>query len=208
VNFMMSERTDPPEDLIGGGVVVAVVGPSGAGKDSVMNHARERLGDLAKDVSFVRRVITREANRNTEDHDSVDEEKFQRMVAEGAFAAHWFANGLSYGLPVSMDRFVEGGGIVVANVSRAAIVQLRQRYAYVLPVVITAPADVLAERLRKRGREGTEAIAERLKRAEASELAVEGEITIVNDGSLDEASEKFIAALRKARAWSDVADSV
>jgi len=208
VNFMMSERTDPPEDLIGGGVVVAVVGPSGAGKDSVMNHARERLGDLAKDVSFVRRVITREANRNTEDHDSVDEEKFQRMVAEGAFAAHWFANGLSYGLPVSMDRFVEGGGIVVANVSRAAIVQLRQRYAYVLPVVITAPADVLAERLRKRGREGTEAIAERLKRAEASELAVEGEMTIVNDGTLDEASEKFIAALRKARAWSDVADSL
>jgi len=208
VSIIVSERTNPPEKLIGGGVVVAVVGPSGAGKDSVMNHARERLGELAKDVSFVRRVITRLPDGATEDHDSVDEATFLRLVVEGAFASHWFANGLHYGLPASMDGSIRTGNVAVANVSRAAIAQLRERYAYVLPIVITAPAEILAGRLRNRGREGAEAIAERLKRAEARELAVEGEVTIVNDGTLAEASEKFVAALRKARAWSDVADSV
>jgi len=204
----ISGRTEPSKELIGRGLVVAVVGPSGAGKDSVMNHARKRLGDLGKDVVFIRRVITRLPDGTTEVHDSVDEATFQRMVVEGAFAAHWNANGLCYGLPVSMDRIVEGGGVAVANVSRAAVTQLVSRYANVLPVVITAPADVLAKRLHSRGREASEAITARLKRAEARELALEGALTIVNDGTLDEASEKFIAALRKARAWSDVADSL
>lgn len=203
----VAERSDPPEGQSGRGVVVAVVGPSGAGKDSVMNHARERLGDLGRDVFFVRRVITRPADGTTEDHDSVDEALFRQMVADGAFAAHWSANGLHYGLPAAMDLIVANGGIAVANVSRAAIAQLRQRYAHVLVLVITAPAEVLAERLRRRGREGSEAIAQRLKRAEAGALIVDCAMTIVNDGSLDEASGAFIAALRKARAWSAAADS-
>jgi len=208
VSSKVSERTDPPEELIGSGVVVAVVGPSGAGKDSVMNHARERLGALASEVSFIRRIITRPMDGNTEDHDSVDAAAFERLIAEDAFAAYWSANGLRYGLPASVDTIVRAGGVVVANVSRAVIPALRDRYAHVLPVVITAPAHILAQRLETRGRESREEVAARLERADAQELAVEGAVTIVNDGDLADASEKFLTILRKAAAWSDVGDTV
>lgn len=132
------------EKLIGSGVVVAVVGPSGAGKDPVMNFARGRLGALADEVIFMRRVITRPTDGDTEDHDGVDEETFNRLKDEGAFAASWRANGLSYGLRANMDDTVRAGGVVVANVSRAAIPALRERYAHVLPVIVTAPAAVLS----------------------------------------------------------------
>lgn len=208
MNSRGAERSNPLEELIGSGVVVAVVGPSGAGKDSVMNHARERLGSLVSEVTFIRRIITRPPNEDMEDHDSVDDLSFERMIADHAFAVHWSANGLHYGLPVSMDRMVRAGGVVVANVSRAVIPALRGRYAHILPVIITAPSHVLAERLVARGRENCEEIISRLGRADAQELAVEGAVTISNDSDLANASEKFLAVLRKAAAWSDVGDTV
>ena len=196
------------ENLIGNGVVVAVVGPSGAGKDSVMNYARERMGKLASDVTFMRRVITRPDDGDTEDHDSVDEQSFAKMAANGEFAAYWRANGLSYGLRTSMDDVVRAGGVVVANVSRTAIPALKDRYAHVLPVVVTAPAAILAERLKARGRESHDEVLSRLERAEARELAVDDAVTIVNGGELAVAGEAFLATLRKASAWSDVSETV
>ena len=52
------------------GVFVAVVGPSGAGKDTLIAHVRERLGD-GEHVEFARRVITRTSDGATEDHDTL-----------------------------------------------------------------------------------------------------------------------------------------
>lgn len=202
------ERTDPPEELIGSGVLVAVAGPSGAGKDSVINYARERLVGRAEEVTFVRRSITRAVDLGAEDYEALDEETFERQRAEDAFAAYWHANGLTYGLPISMDKVLLGGGVVVANVSRAIIPGLRERYAHVLPVIITAPAVVLAERLKVRGRESGAEVVSRLERAEASQLVVDGAVVILNDGDLAIAGEKFLLALRKAAAWSDVGDTV
>src|SRR5690606_33244326 len=79
------------------GVFVAVVGPSGAGKDTVMGIARRRLADEPR-VHFVRRVITRPADTN-EDHEPLTAHEFAIRVAGGAVALHWCAHGLSYGLP-------------------------------------------------------------------------------------------------------------
>ena len=208
MNMKVAERTEPQEELIGNGVLVAVAGPSGAGKDSVINYARERLGAMREEITFVRRSITRAADRGTEDYEALDEETFERQRAEGAFAACWKANGLSEGLPISMDKALLAGGVVVANVSRAVMPGLRERYAHVLLVIITAPAAVLAERLKARGRESGVEVASRLERADASELAVDGAVVILNDGDLAEAGEKFLLVLRKAAAWSDVGDTI
>jgi len=190
------------------GVVVAVVGPSGGGKDSVMRYAKERLGSLEADIIFARRVITRPMEPGGEEHDTLDEAGFERRKAAGGFALSWCANGLSYGLPASVDEAMRQGKVVVANGSRAVIPEIRARYVHVLPVVITAPREVLAERLSSRGRETREEVLARLARGTASELAVTDGHVIDNSGPLEVAGERFLETLRKAAAWSDVCDMV
>lgn len=190
------------------GVFVAVVGPSGGGKDSVINYARKRLGKHAGDIVFARRVITRPMEPSSEAHDTVDEAEFERQRAAGRFALSWRANGLCYGLPVSLDEEMQVGRVVVANGSRSVIPELRERYAHVLPVVITAPPELLAQRLARRGRETEDEILARLSRGTASELAVRDALVIDNSGPLEEAGERFLEALRKAAAWSDICDMV
>ncbi|MGO7947103.1 phosphonate metabolism protein/1,5-bisphosphokinase (PRPP-forming) PhnN, partial [Rhizobium ruizarguesonis] len=55
--------------------MVVVVGPSGAGKDTLMNLAARRFKGR-DDVHFVRRVITRQRDAGGEDHLSVSLQGF------------------------------------------------------------------------------------------------------------------------------------
>lgn len=190
------------------GIFVAIAGPSGAGKDSVMDYARARLGPHAADIVFVRRIITRPMEPGSEVHDTLDFEGFVDAEAEGRFAASWRANGLAYGIPAEADDIVRSGRVVVANVSRGSMDALRGRYHHFLPVIVTAPSAILAERLSARGRESHEEVLARLERAEDRALQVDGAVVIDNCGRLEEAGEKFLQVLRKAAAWSDVCDMV
>ncbi|MDP3898335.1 MAG: phosphonate metabolism protein/1,5-bisphosphokinase (PRPP-forming) PhnN, partial [Mesorhizobium sp.] len=132
-----------PERL-GPGVFVAVMGPSGSGKDTLIAYARERLDPQM--VVFARRVITRPCDGATEDHDTLSEAEFAAADAAGAFALSWPAHGLSYGLPASVDDAVAGGRAVVANVSRGVLPALRGRYGRVVAVHVTAAPEILAAR--------------------------------------------------------------
>ena len=189
------------------GVFVAVTGPSGSGKDTLIAYARERLGP-GDDVLFARRVITRTANPAAEDHDVMDAVAFAAAEAAGALALSWQANGLSYGLPLGTDDAMRDGRVVVANLSRAAVADLRARYANCMVVSISAPADILASRLAARGRENEAEIRARLERG-ARRLAVDDRaVTIDNDGTIEMAGEHFLAIVRKAIAYAAVSETV
>ena len=92
---------DETEGGSSAGALVLVVGPSGAGKDTLIAAARTALAGDGRFV-FPRRIITRSASR-WEDHDTLDEAQFSAALAAGQFAAHWRAHGLYYALPVSID---------------------------------------------------------------------------------------------------------
>ncbi|EKF20122.1 phosphonate metabolism protein/1,5-bisphosphokinase (PRPP-forming) PhnN [Nitratireductor pacificus] len=203
------ERVIDEQDFpIRHGVFVAVAGPSGAGKDSVMDYARQRLGPQDSDVVFVRRAITRPMDGAGEVHDCPTDAEFEAARARGAFAVSWEANGLKYALPARVDDVVRAGHVAVANVSRAVIPALRERYGNVIAVIVTAERAVLAERLSRRGRETREEVLDRLQRAHARELVVADALVIDNSGPLEEAGERFQDVLRRAVAWSAVSDSV
>ncbi len=97
------------------GVFVAVVGPSGAGKDTLIDYARARFADESR-LEFVRRVITRPSDVASEDHDTLADAAFVEAQADGAFAVSWEAHGLRYGLPVDVDWSVASGHVAVAGV--------------------------------------------------------------------------------------------
>jgi ribose 1,5-bisphosphokinase len=179
----MSEALTLPETTagaIGPGKLVLVVGPSGAGKDTLLGLARAACADDAN-IVFVRRVVTR-GSSSAEDNEQMSSAAFRDAQARGAFAIHWEAHGHAYGLPRSIEDDIRAGRTVVANVSRTVIPALRQAYANVLVVSITAPAEVLATRLamRQRGSDGN--IAERLARAVED---AEPDATIVNVSSAE-----------------------
>jgi ribose 1,5-bisphosphokinase len=189
------------------GVFVAIVGPSGAGKDTVIAYARDRFAGN-QSVDFVRRVITRPSDSASEDHDTLADAAFEEAERAGAFAVSWSAHGLRYGLPARLDETIGAGHVAVANVSRGAIALLKARYANVIVVEITASADTLAQRLAARGRESRGEVLARLARSNELGGSTAGAIAIDNSGQREEAGERFVAVLRKAIAVSDVAGTV
>ena len=87
--------------LIGPGRLVLVVGPSGAGKDTLIARARAACRDDAT-VVFPRRIVTRPAS-TFEDNEVMAQQVFEQAAAKGAFAFWWSAHGHSYGIPLSVD---------------------------------------------------------------------------------------------------------
>ena len=136
---------------IGPGRLILVVGPSGAGKDTLLGLARAACTD-DPGIIFSRRVITRQASAS-EDNEEVSAGTFQEALARNEYAMHWEAHGHCYALSRAIDDDIRAGNTVVANVSRTVIAAMRRAYANVLVVSITAPPNVLAERLALRSRE-------------------------------------------------------
>ncbi|EEQ95717.1 phosphonate metabolism protein/1,5-bisphosphokinase (PRPP-forming) PhnN [Brucella intermedia LMG 3301] len=178
------------------GCFVAVVGPSGAGKDTIMDAARVALAGDTR-FHFVRRIITRPQMPGTEDHDSLDEAAFAKSAGEGAFSLHWQAHGLSYGLPKTLEDEIADGTVVIANVSRRVLGDVRRLYPSRSVVVITARPEVLAERLASRGRESREEIVARLAREVSFDDAAGDVVTIDNSGEVGLSTKAFLRHLEE-----------
>ncbi|MGF1501137.1 MAG: phosphonate metabolism protein/1,5-bisphosphokinase (PRPP-forming) PhnN [Paracoccaceae bacterium] len=173
------------------GTLFLVVGPSGVGKDTLIDRARATRPDLVA----LRRVVTRPADAGGEAIDSVDEETFRTMEAAGAFALAWRAHGLAYGVPYAAAEALAAGRDVIANVSRGVVHQAQAVFDPVRVIVVTAAPEVRAARLAARGRESAEEIRARLSR-EAPPMPSEGVTVVRNDGTLEEAVAAFLAALQ------------
>jgi ribose 1,5-bisphosphokinase len=164
------------------GRLIAVVGPSGVGKDSVM------AGMARRDLRLVlaRRVITRPADAGGEAFEAVSEETFLTRRAAGDFALSWGAHGLHYGIPIGIEDDLRCGRDVLVNLSRNVLVRAKELFPRLDVLHLTAAPEILAARLAARGREDTADIAERLDRAAA--LLPEGisALRIDNSGALEQ----------------------
>lgn len=178
-------------DLIGPGRLILVVGPSGAGKDTLIGLARAACAEDGR-VAFPRRVVTREASVH-EDNEAVSQTRFGQMLARGDFAFQWEAHGLRYGLPQSIVDDIRAGRAVVANVSRTIIESARRSYANVTVVSVTAPADVLAERLAARARSSDGRLDDRLRR---TIVTAEPDIVISNVGRAEDHAAELLRLIR------------
>ncbi|WP_144299788.1 phosphonate metabolism protein/1,5-bisphosphokinase (PRPP-forming) PhnN [Elioraea rosea] len=179
------------------GLLALVFGPSGAGKDSVLDAAARMLPAGSR-IVFARRAITRPEAAVGEAHEAITWPEFAARRAAGSFLLSWEANGHGYGIPAQYARMLDAGMIVVASVSRTVLGEAARLRWPVLPIRITAPAPILAERLARRGREDAAAIADRLARASLAEPALGLAVhEIVNDGTLEEAAARFLALVQR-----------
>jgi ribose 1,5-bisphosphokinase len=172
------------------GCLVLVVGPSGAGKDTLIRLAREALADDPRYV-FPRRLVTRPPSAD-EDNDQIDEAAFAEGCAAGRFTLSWRAHGLGYALPEAAGRLAADGHVVVCNVSRRIVAEARAGGRAVSVVEITAPPEILAQRLAARGRPEDGDLAARLAR----EAEVEPDVRILNTGAPEAGAARLVAHLR------------
>lgn len=177
------------------GRLIYLVGPSGSGKDSLIDASRERLA--AAGVQIARRVITRSAEAKGEAAHGVTSEQFEALRAQGAFAMYWRANGLDYGIPVQLDQWLAAGRAVLVNGSRAYLAEARRRYPNLLAVLVQVRPEVLRERLLARGRESAEEVEQRLARnARLQALADPSLHVLDNSTTLETAVAALFALLR------------
>ncbi|UWQ93423.1 phosphonate metabolism protein/1,5-bisphosphokinase (PRPP-forming) PhnN [Rhodobacteraceae bacterium M382] len=174
------------------GGIFAIVGPSGVGKDTLMQAALAEVPDLC----LVRRVITRPEAAGGEAFTGVSPAEFALCDAAGGFALSWQAHGLFYGIPVQVHDDLAAGRSVLFNGSRAMLVEAARVFPELKVLHVTASRAVLEARLLARGRESTEEIARRLDRACMKLPKGLEVITIDNSGSLSAATRAFVDALR------------
>jgi len=178
---------------IGPGRLILVVGPSGAGKDTLIGLAQAACADDSG-IVFPRRVVTREAS-SFEDNEQVSLDAFREALARGDFAMHWEAHGHCYALPRAIDDDVRAGRTVVANVSRTVVDVIRRAYADVTVVSITAPSEILAERLAARARSSDGRIEHRLSRA-VDGPATTPDVTIANVGRVEDHARELVQVIK------------
>ncbi|WP_199052789.1 phosphonate metabolism protein/1,5-bisphosphokinase (PRPP-forming) PhnN [Aquitalea sp. ASV15] len=170
-----------------------VMGPSAAGKDSVLAYVRQQL-PAAAGVVFAHRYITRAADAGGENHIALSGAEFHQRQASGCFALCWQRNGLDYALGVEVQSWLAHGLDVVVNGSRATLPQAQAVFPALQAVWITASAEVRAARLAARGRETPQQIAARLREADAYQPPP-GCIVLQNDGALEQAGQRLLTLL-------------
>lgn len=176
------------------GLLILVAGPSGAGKDSLLQAAAARWPENR--VRLVRREITRPAGTGGEPSIAVSEAAFDARAASGQFLLWWRAHGFGYGIGRDVEADLDAGRIVAANVSRSVLAEARRRFAPLRIVLVTAPDDVLAARLADRARDSDDDQQSRLARAALPIPPGAGDVLrFVNDGPFDRMVDDFVRLL-------------
>jgi ribose 1,5-bisphosphokinase len=174
--------------------LVYVMGPSGAGKDSVLDRARA-LVPAGMPVVFAHRYITRPVEAGGENHVALSPAEFALRRDRGMFAFHWQAHGNGYGIGAEVEAWRRAGLTVVVSGSREHYLAMGDGDRDVHPVLITASPSKLIERLARRGREDAGSAAERLQRGTAYDVQTSRLVTIINDGPLDDAAGALVSLL-------------
>jgi ribose 1,5-bisphosphokinase len=176
-----------------------VIGPSGAGKDALMNAARQALDGEA--IAFAHRYITRPASAGGENFIGLTPAEFAVRDTKGLFWLTWASHELHYAVGREVLTWLTSGVTVVVNGSRAHLAQVQAQCDLaaipLIPVWVHCDALILAQRLRSRGRESETQIAERLLRA-TQFMPPAGALVIDNSDKLEQALADWLVYLKQA----------
>jgi ribose 1,5-bisphosphokinase len=185
------------------GTLFLVVGPSGVGKDTLMDGVRQSLVTNDR-YYFARRTVTRPSDAGGEVHEAVSKGEFEARAADGKFALHWSAHDLHYGITWREVSPLANGIHVVANVSRNIINEARKRFHPLIVVSVNVPSSMLRSRLEARARESEDDITRRLARAASIDVEGPDVRRVMNDSTIAIGVARFQEVLTGSAAYSPV----
>lgn len=157
------------------GRIVIVSGPSGVGKDTVIDAWSSADPRVERVVAVTTRP-PREGEVDGSDYHFVDRAVFNQMVEDGAFLEHKVVHGEMYATPMSgVQSVLDRGNFAVLKIDVQGAAAVMDKVPEVVSFFILPPSiEELERRLRSRGSESEEKVAERLQNAireiESSEI--------------------------------------
>ncbi|NOX44863.1 MAG: guanylate kinase [Caldiserica bacterium] len=184
------------------GIAFVITGPSGAGKSSVINELLRRDPRLSFSVSATTRP-KRPDEVHGRDYFFVSREEFLRLREEGKLLEWTEYQGHLYGTPrEEVERKLSGGRDLVLNVEvRGALAIARAGIAHPVVLIFLVPPswEELVRRIRARGTESPEALAERLRIAREEVREIPRFHYLVVNAVLEEAVEEILCIVRAER---------
>jgi len=187
------------------------MGPSGAGKDTLLLGAREAFAKAGDDrVQFLQRDITRSADLTTDLEANVSPEEFKRKESAGEYALSWHAHKTCYGITTaSLEAGLAAEKRLVLNVSRTVVDKVLKEYkekrgVEVYCIALNATDATLKKRLLARGRETPTEVDERVRRARMGDPYGEHVITVFNEATIEEGidlTQKALTGSLKYSLW-------
>jgi ribose 1,5-bisphosphokinase len=176
--------------------IAYVMGASGVGKDTLLTAARAAVAGAP--ILFSHRYITRPLHGG-ENFISLSPAEFEFRLQRNLFAMHWPAHGASYGIGREIELWLRAGCVVVVSGSREHFLAKLAGDPAVIPILVTAPAEIVAERLRRQGRDDETSIAQRLARADAFAVVHPRMIEIRNHDAIADGARRLSDALKMIR---------
>ena len=170
------------------------MGPSGVGKDTILNTLRELQDNK---ILFATRYITRPVIDDGEMHREISEEKFLKRQQEGFFAFTWRSHGFFYGIPARLLSTIASGNDVIVNGSRSYFYEAAKMFPDIIPVLVTASEVTVLQRLKTRGREPEQEIQKRLQRLQTFSIDHPNLITLENESTPKVAATSFLSQINK-----------
>jgi guanylate kinase len=166
------------------GLLIVLSSPSGAGKTTVSRMLLDADDEIAMSVSATTRPM-RPGEHDGKDYSFVEDDEFDRMIADNEFVEWANVFGHRYGTPKApvKDALREGRDILF-DIDWQGARQLEPDFGENLVTIFLLPPSMaeLERRLRARGTDSAEVIADRMRRA-AEEIShwAEYEYVLIND---------------------------
>jgi ribose 1,5-bisphosphokinase len=177
------------------GLVFYIMGASGAGKDTILDYARRNQPEGAN-IVFAHRYITRPSGYGSENHVALTEAEFALRLRNRCFAMHWQSHGFHYGIGVEITNWLRQGLNVVVSGSRGHLATALRLFPDLIPILVTAPEKIIAQRLAQRNREDEVMISQRLERNSLfSGLRLDFLHVLHNNGTPEQAGNDFLALI-------------
>ena len=167
------------------GMLLLFSGPSGVGKDTVLELIHEKNKELQRSVS----LTTREQRQNEidgVDYHFVSYDRFMELVNTGKVLEFAQYGQNLYGTPKEpVDKWLDEGKTVILKIEVQGAAKIREIYPDAISIFLMPPSmEELESRIRNRGTENEDGIKERLSIAHKEiKHCVDYDFIVVNDDS-------------------------